>query len=108
MTTRIVTAAAALAAAVAVSLAVVRDRRLHRVLARERVQARLMDGCLHRDMDELHRRLEAVMAGQQADRAVVDVAALVVDGALAARTADLNRPNHARDWFDPYQEGGSS
>jgi len=99
---RTITAAAALAAAVAVSAAIHRYRSLHRVLARERVSDRLMDGCLHRDMQALHVRLRAAMARQEAERAVLLEAGRVVDDALAVHGA---RPNDPNDPYDP-QEGG--
>jgi len=100
---RTITAAAALAAAVAVSAAVCRYRAVHRVLARERVQHRLMDGCLHRDMDELRTRIGAVLARQRAAEAVLGEAGRVVDEALAVHGTNPHDPN---DPFDPYQEGG--
>ena len=106
MLTRSVLAAAALAAAVAVSTAVVRYRRLHRVLQRERAAHRLMDGCLHRDVQALHVRLNAALARQDADRAVLHEAAVVVDEALAVHTAGSHDPT--TDPFDPFQEGGPS
>lgn len=101
-------AAAALAAAVAVSAAVYgrRYRRLHRVLARERAAQRLMDGRLRCDLDAFQARVEAAMARQGADRAVLYEAGLVVDEALAlhaASSADLRDPN---DPYDPFMEGG--
>lgn len=106
MLSRTITAAAAFAVAVAVSAAVRRYRRLHRVLARDRAAHRLMDGRLHGDMEALHVRLQAAMARQDAERAVLREASRAVDEALAvhgARTAD---PNEPRDPYDPYQEGG--
>lgn len=102
MLTRTVLAAAALAAAVAVSTAVCRYRRLHRVLARERAAHRLMDGRLHCDMTALRVRLSAAMARQDAERAVLHAAGRAVDEALAVHGAHLNDPN------DPFQEGGQA
>lgn len=90
MFARTFTAAAALAAAVAVSAAIRRYRRLHRTLERERVAHRLMDGCLHRDMDQLHTRIGDALARQQAVRAVVEEADLVLDEALAAHHTNPN------------------
>jgi hypothetical protein len=95
-------AAVALAAAVAVSTAVVRYRRLHRVLQRERAAQRLMDGRLRCDLEAFQARVDAVVAA----RLVVREAGLVVDRALAvhvAGSADLRDPS---DPYDPYQEGG--
>jgi hypothetical protein len=100
--TRSVLAAAALAAAVAVSTAVVRDRRLHRVLQRERAAHRLMDGRLLCDMQALHARLNVAMARQEAERAVLREAGLVLDEALALHAG----PCDSIDPFDPFQEGG--
>jgi hypothetical protein len=88
---RLLTAAAALAAAVAVSAAVRRDRRLRAVLVRERAAHRLTDACLHRDLEAFRRRIDAVVA----QRAVVDEAGLVLEDALA-RTSRI----------DPTLEGG--
>ena len=106
MLTRCVLAAAALAAAASVTTGVVRYRRLHRVLQRERVAHRLMDGCLHRDVEALHVRLAAVVARQDADRAVLHQAAVVVDEALAVHSA--GGPHDLIDPYDPFQEGGPS
>jgi len=106
---RTITAAVAFAAAVAVSTAVRRYRALHRVLARERAAHRLMDGRLHCDMQALHVRIEAAMARQAAERAVLKEAALAVDRELAVHAAHLaepSAPNDLRDPYDPYQEGG--
>jgi len=102
--TRCVLAAAALAAAAAVSTGVVRYRRLHRVLQRERAAHRLMDGCLYRDVEALRVRLAAVVARQDAARAVVLEAERAVDEALAVHTA--GGPNDPIDPYDPFQEGG--
>jgi hypothetical protein len=77
---RVVSAAAVLAAAVAVYAVVRRDRRLRRQLARERVEHRLTDACLLRDLEEFRGRLERAVAQQ----AVADAAGLVLDAALAA------------------------
>ena len=87
------TAAAALAAAVAVS-ALRQRRRLAAQLARERAAHRLTEGCLHRDMAAFRRRVEAVAA----DRAVVAEAGRVVDAALAYHA------HHSP--IDPTSEGG--
>lgn len=103
MLTRSVLAVAALAAAVAVSTGVVRYRRLHRVLQRERAAHRLMDGCQVRDLAAFRARVDAAMARQAADRAVVDEAGLVVDEALALHSAGSH---NLIDPYDPYQEGG--
>ena len=85
-----VLSAAALAAAVAV-WAVVRDRRLRRQLARERVESRLTDGCLVRDLDVFRRRLD----GLAAQRVPVVGAGLVPDAVLVT-------PHRV----DPPTEGG--
>lgn len=107
MLSRTITAAVALAAAVAVSTAAVRRyRHLHRVLQRERAAHRLMDGRLHGDMQALHVRIESAMARQAAERAVLCEAALAVDQELAVHAAYLADPNDPRDPYDPYQEGG--
>jgi len=87
------TAAAALAAAVAVS-ALRQRRRLAAQLARERAAHRLTEGCLHRDMAAFRSRIEAVAA----DRAVVAEAGRVVDAALAYHA------HHSP--IDPTTEGG--
>lgn len=109
MLTVAVLAAAVLAAAVAVSTAVVRYRRLHRVLARERAAARLMDGRLHFDMQALHARLREAVARQEAERAVLREAGLVVDEAFALHSSGPHGPCgplDSIDPFDPFQEGG--
>lgn len=101
------TAAAALAAAVAVSTAVCRYRRLHRVLARERAAHRLMDGCVRRDLEAFQARIGDAVARQareEADRAVLREALLVVDDALAVHGA--NTSTNLRDPNDPYEKGG--
>jgi hypothetical protein len=105
MFSRTITAAAALAAAVAVSTAVHRYRRLHRVLARERAAHRLMDGCLHRDLAAFQSRIDAAAARLEAERAVLVEAGRAVDDALAVHGAQLNNPNDPIDPYDP-QEGG--
>jgi len=69
------------------------------VLARERVQHRLMDGCLYRDMDELRARVTAAVAREEGVRAVLGEADLVLNEALALHRIDPNDP------YDPYQEG---
>lgn len=90
------TAAAALAAAVAVSAAVHRYRRLHRTLDRERAVHRITDGCLHRDLAAFQHRIAAEAARQHATTAVLDDADRVLDEALAVH----DHPH------DPYTEGG--
>ena len=89
-------AAAALAAAVAVCALVllVRCRRLHRVLARERAAHRLMAGCLYRDMQVFRARIEAVAL----ERAVVEEAGRVLEAALVSHSQQSR--------VDPSQEGG--
>lgn len=96
---RSLTAAAALAAAVAVSAlarhVVERRRRTRREVAAER----LMAGCTQRDNAALHAQLAAFrrrMDAELARAAVVAEAERVVDVALAAHTARI----------DPYPEGG--
>ncbi|GAA3807963.1 hypothetical protein GCM10022206_52990 [Streptomyces chiangmaiensis] len=79
---RTVSAAAALAAAVAVWAVVRRDRRLRRQLARERVEHRLTDGCLIRDLDAFRRRLDGLVA----PRAPADDVVLARDEALVRPT----------------------
>jgi len=103
MFSRTITAAAALAAAVAVSVAVRRYRSLHRVLQRERAAARLMDGCLHRDLAAFRSRVDAAAARLEAERAVLWEAGRAVDDALAVHGSRPNDPNNPQD---PYQEGG--
>ena len=66
---------------------------MRRRLACQAVEHRLMEGCLHRDLDAFRTRIDLAMA----QRAVVAEAGLVLDEALAA---------HHR--IDPYMEGGSS
>lgn len=89
--TRTITAAAALAAAVAVSTVFVRYRRLHVALRRERAAGRLMNGRLHGDLEAFRYRLDVAVA----QRAVVDEAVGVLEDALA---------HHTR--IDPHTEGG--
>jgi hypothetical protein len=105
MLSRTISAAVAFAAAVAVSVAVRRYRSLHRVLARERVAHRLMDGCLHRDLAAFRSRVDAAAARLEAERAVVLEACRAVDQALAVHGSRLNDPNDLIDPYDP-QEGG--
>jgi len=107
MLSRTISAAVAFAAAVAVCVAVRRYRGLHRVLQRERAAARLMDGRLHCDVEALRERLTAAMARQEAERAVLLEAGLVVDRALAVHGSRLNDPNDPIDPYDPL-EGGPS
>jgi ABC-type phosphonate transport system ATPase subunit len=104
MLSRTISAAVAFAAAVAVSVAVRRYRSLHRVLQRERAAARLMDGCLHRDLAAFRSRVDAAAARLEAERAVVLEACRTVDQALAVHGAQLSDPN---DPYDPL-EGGPS
>ena len=82
MAVRTATAAAVLAAAVAVYAVVQsrRSRRLRRQLTTERVSSRLMAGCLVRDVDALQHRL----AREMAQHAVLASAGLVLDDALSA------------------------
>jgi formamidopyrimidine-DNA glycosylase len=79
MLSRTITAAAALAAAVAVCAAVRRERRLHAQLARERAASRLTAGCLHRDMAAFQHRIGVVLAQQ----AVLAEAGQILDAELA-------------------------
>ena len=73
------TAVAALAAAAVAVVVVRRDRGLRAQLVRERAAHRLMDGCVHRDLEAFSRRLDLVLA----DRAVLVEAGLVVDDAMS-------------------------
>ena len=91
MYVRTITAAVALAAAVAVSAAVRRHRCVVRTLARERAAHRLTDGCLHRDMQAFQLRIHDLMGA----RTALVEADLVLDDALALHHAD-----------DPTTEGG--
>jgi len=93
---RIITAAAALTAAVAISTAVRRYRTLHQTLDRERATHRLMDGCLDRDLAAFHHRINAALAGQHATAALLAEAGQIIDQAHAAHT----HPH------DPSTEGG--
>lgn len=94
MFARTFTAAAALAAAVAVSAAIRRYRALHRTLDRERVAHRLMDGRLHCDMQVFQTRIDQLIAQQRSTHAVLGEADLVLDQALATHRTQ------------PDQEGG--
>jgi hypothetical protein len=85
---RTVTAAAALAAAVAVYAVVRRDRRLHRQLRRERAASRLTEGCLHRDLAAFRLRLDAAVA----QHAVADEAARRAEDVLP--TPSRIHPHH--------------
>lgn len=75
---QVLSAAAALAAAVAV-YALMRDRRMRRELARERATHRLTSGCLHRDLEAFRRRMNQTLA----QHAVLAAAGLVLDDVLA-------------------------
>jgi hypothetical protein len=102
---RTFTAAAALAAAVAVSaVAVRRYREVHRVLARERATHRLTEGCLHRDLAAFQTRIGEAMARHEAGWAAWLEADLVLDEALAMHRVDPHDPFD--DPLDPFTEGG--
>lgn len=94
MYARTFTAAAALAAAVAVSAAIRRYRTLHRTLDRERAAHRLMDGRLHCDMQAFQTRIDQLLTQQHTTHAVLGEADLVLDQALATHRTQ------------PDQEGG--
>ncbi|MFF9287471.1 hypothetical protein [Streptomyces griseosporeus] len=79
MAVRIGSAAAVLAAAVAV-YALVRERRLRRRLVLERASGRLMAGCLAHDLEVFRSRVTPLLAQQ----AVVTAAGRVLDDALSA------------------------
>ena len=79
--------AVAVAAGLVFVAAVCRQRRLLRLLCRERAARRLTEGALHRDVAAFRRRVEVLTARQEPAFGVLAEADLVLDQALAAHGA---------------------